>query len=139
MLRCIVFRETKELNTNTSQLIMIIENVTEAKVQFKKDVKKNYLRFSLYAFINFTLIILGAIMFFYVEECCFYDPEENSPKPNKKCLELCGDIRNFNKTYSQNIQNNRTVEALNNMTSTCLERCKPQVLATGKQCKELIS
>lgn len=112
---------------------MILENVDRSKEQFKQEIKKNYLRFNIYVLLNLTLMVLGAIMFFYVEECYFFVPE-GSPESNKQCLEICEDLIMFNKTYSENIDHNQTSKALKNITDTCIKKCTPEILPAEKRC-----
>ena len=113
---------------------MIIEHIDKAKERFRREIKKNFMRFTLYLFINIALMFLGGIMFFYVEECYFFGQKENSPETNKQCLELCEDIKQFNTTHSAKIQDGQILESLSNITSSCIGKCQTGETTPDKQC-----
>lgn len=69
---------------------MIIEDIGKAKQDLRKDIRKNLKLLPWYIISKWCIAVLGAILFFYIEECYHYVPVVD---PNTvRCRELCHSI-----------------------------------------------
>ena len=98
---------------------MEIENIKQAKSDFTKEIKCNCKRFLLASFVTVISNILGAIMFFYVEECYFKVSEP--PQYGKRCLELCEQIMKINQTNLNLTEPETDGDELRNITKRCMD------------------
>ena len=115
---------------------MIIQNISKAKQDFRKDICKNLKLMPKYVGTLWGSLVLSAILYFYIEECYFYVPVAN---PNSaRCRELCRNMiidlfTNETTTTSttatlknESISTNKTL--INNnferLTSKCMEQCQ---------------
>ena len=82
---------------------MKIENIQLAKAQLVKEINKILKRFLIFFIVTICGIILGALMFFHVEECYFFTPVPT--KNNKACNGLCKRTSKINETCSNQTLN----------------------------------
>ena len=114
---------------------MIITDIEESKIQFVKDIKKNVTRFFIYMMISLASIVVGAVMFFYVEECYFKVPVP--PEYSQRCQELCDGLVKLNTTFSMNLAlTTDFIAGFNNLTDLCASKnCIEKGGVENKKCE----
>uniref|UniRef100_A0A7M5U2V6 Potassium channel domain-containing protein n=2 Tax=Clytia hemisphaerica TaxID=252671 RepID=A0A7M5U2V6_9CNID len=72
----------------------------------------------IYMLVSLTSIGLGALMFFYVEECYFKVQE--TPEYSRRCQELCVGLMKLNETLYKNLVHTPDlINGFNNLTDLC--------------------
>eukprot|EP00111_Clytia_hemisphaerica_P021106 TCONS_00062179-protein len=114
---------------------MIIEDINLARQRIAQDIVTSFKKFLLYGLILTIIVVSGAIVFFYTEQCWSNVPQEYSQESSTQ--KLCNDILKINETHSDD-QN--VIAAISNITVSCLkhknykQRQKLSDLGTRKTC-----
>ena len=88
---------------------MIIENIAKKKQELKIDLKKNLKSWSFYMLLSMCSVVLGSVMFFYVEECYFL--VQPAKLISQRCQEVCEDVVLLNTSIIHNgTLNNHSAE-----------------------------
>ena len=71
---------------------MIIENISKIKLDLRKEIRENLKLLPWYIISKWCIMLLGGILFFYIEECYHYVPVTDTK--TILCRELCQNIIN---------------------------------------------
>ena len=93
---------------------MIIENIAQKKQELKVDLKKNLKSWFFYMTLMVCSIILGSVMFFYVEECYFL--VQPVKVVSQRCQEVCEDVVLLNNSIIHDWTLNNQSEEINPIT-----------------------
>eukprot|EP00111_Clytia_hemisphaerica_P021105 TCONS_00062178-protein len=111
---------------------MIIENVTEAKCDFKKEIFHNVKRFLRQVGFLAILIFTSTTIFFFVEECYFHVLQPPTSY-TQMCNQLCQNTKIINETQSNNTE---IVNLFGNVTKFCVQvKCNSTENVSQKNCK----
>ena len=82
---------------------MIVDKIPEAKTALTKEIVLNFKRYIAYSLSSLGGVMLGAVMFFYIEEC--YYMVKIPPQYSQNCKDLCNGIEELNQTISMRKSN----------------------------------
>lgn len=116
---------------------MAIADIKQTKKKIKTELFINGKKCIFYTLIQQSYMMLGALMFFYIEECYFKVQTHNKPAP---CIQLCHGIQKLNQSgYLVNPMSSHfpttTATTINNES---LETIFQEILnnCQNKQCQE---
>ena len=75
---------------------MAISDIKQIKNQIKTELRTNGKKCFLYSILQQSYMMLGALMFFYVEECYFKEQPLNGN--GDPCIQLCKGIQKLNQS-----------------------------------------
>lgn len=95
---------------------MAINNIPEVKTKLKKEIISSLKRSLFYNFLMVCVMLLGGLMFFYVEDC--YYVVQPVKIHSQRCNEVCKDVMQLkNTTFVYNQHNNNSSNTQNKTTS----------------------
>ena len=75
---------------------MVIIDIRRTKKQLKHDMWENWKKLTFYSLVQHAFMVIGTVMFFYVEECYFLVQQEKIY--SSRCTELCPGILKLNQS-----------------------------------------
>lgn len=112
-----------------------LENVihlTVYKTRLWKDVKYNLQRFLVVGIGNLLILMLGSLIFFYIEHCRDEKPPKNLNIGEKSFIQICNDP-NLQKAYNKTHSSNETSIFLKNIVNLCGKN--KQLVLDVRECK----
>ena len=101
---------------------MTMKDIEEAKKKTKAELFISFKKFCIFNTLLWIIMSLGSIIFFYIEACYYFIPDENS-SDQYSSQELCNSILVINTMHSNNSE---ILKAISNVTAFCnQQKLKP--------------